>query len=121
MSRTLHVKVVRAVTFVAALFFAIAVQAQENPYRGAGAWPQLPAGMTCGAVISVDSDANGNIWVFHRSDPTILEFAASGKLIKSFGANMFVQAHGMTLDRDGNIWVTDAQGKDRKGHQVFKL
>ena len=27
----------------------------------------------------------------------------------------------MTTDRDGNIWVTDAQNKDGKGQQVFKL
>src|SRR6266566_6652903 len=99
----------------------VAAHAQDNPYRIAEGWPQLPAGITWGAVISVDSDAHGNIWVFHRSDPTILEFAPSGKLLKSFGTGMFVQAHGMTIDRDGNIWVTDAQGKDGKGHQVFKF
>ena len=33
---------------------------------------------------------------------------------------MFVQAHGLAIDRGGNIWVTDAQGKDGKGQQVFK-
>ena len=47
-------------------------------------------------------DAQGNIWVFHRSDPAILEFDASGKLLKSFGAGMFVQAHGLTIDSEGN-------------------
>src|SRR5216684_5705590 len=34
---------------------------------------------------------------------------------------MFVQPHGMTLDRDGNLWVTDAQNKEGKGQQVFKF
>ena len=29
--------------------------------------------------------------------------------------------HGATLDRDGNLWVTDARGADGKGHQVFKF
>ena len=77
--------------------------------------------MQWAGVISVDPDAKGNIWVFHRSDPTILKFDPSGKLVASFGAGMFVQAHGMTIDRDGNIWVTDAQTKDGKGQQVFKL
>jgi len=32
-----------------------------------------------------------------------------------------VQAHGMTIDRDGNVWVTDAQVKDGKGNQVLKF
>ena len=92
-----------------------------NPYRLVDHWAQLPAGMQWAGVISVDPDAKGNIWVFHRSDPTILKFDPSGKLVASFGAGMFVQAHGMTIDRDGNIWVTDAQNKDGKGQQVFKL
>src|SRR5499426_32480 len=86
---------------------AMTVHAQENPYRVAEGWPQLPSGMTWGGVISVDADANGNIWVFHRSEPPILKFDPSGKLVASFGKNMFVQAHGMTLDR--------------KGQQVFKF
>jgi sugar lactone lactonase YvrE len=34
---------------------------------------------------------------------------------------MFVYPHGIHLDREGNIWVTDGQGKDGKGHQVFKF
>jgi sugar lactone lactonase YvrE len=41
--------------------------------------------------------------------------------VKSFGTDMFVQPHGMAVDREGNVWVTDAQGKDGKGHQVFKF
>jgi streptogramin lyase len=92
-----------------------------NPYRVVEHWAQLPANMTWAGVISVDPDARNNIWVFHRSDPPILRFDPSGKLVQSFGAGMFVQPHGMTIDRDGNVWVTDAQGKDGKGHQVFKF
>jgi sugar lactone lactonase YvrE len=42
-------------------------------------------------------------------------------VVKSFGEGLFVQAHGMTVDRDGNVWVTDAQIKDGKGNQVFKF
>ena len=44
-----------------------------------------------------------------------------GKLLRSFGADMFVFPHGITVDKDGNVWVTDGQGKDGKGHQVFKF
>jgi NHL repeat len=112
----------RIVIVIAAIvLFTLGAYSQTNPYRMAEGWPQLPAGMTWGGVISVDSDANGNIWVFHRNEPPILKFDPSGKLVASFGKNMFAQAHGMTLDREGNVWVTDAQEKDGKGHQVFKL
>jgi streptogramin lyase len=34
---------------------------------------------------------------------------------------MFVFPHGMHVDKDGNVWVTDAEGKDGKGHQVVKF
>src|SRR5262249_27217363 len=122
MSHALQLKFRRVIPVIAAIVVSvIAVHAQDNPYRVAEGWPQLPAGMKWAGVISVDVDAQGNIWVSHRSEPTILEFAPSGKLLKSFGTGMFVQAHGMTIDRDGNIWVTDAQAKDGKGQQVFKL
>src|SRR4029077_404828 len=92
-----------------------------NPYHLAEHWAQLPAGMQWAGVISVDPDAKGNVWVVHRSAPTILRFDPSGKLVASFGAGMFVQAHGMTIDREGNIWVTDAQSKDGKGQKGCKL
>src|SRR5262245_13886385 len=116
MSSARTIKVIAAI-----VVFALAAHAQTNPYKVAEGWPQLPAGIMWGGVISVDADANGNIWVFHRSEPPILKFDPSGKLVASFGKNMFVQAHGMTLDREGNVWVTDAQDKDGKGQQVFKL
>jgi sugar lactone lactonase YvrE len=51
----------------------------------------------------------------------VLKFDASGKLVKSFGQGMFVFPHGIYVDREGNIWVTDGQGKDGKGHQIFKF
>ena len=92
-----------------------------NPYRPVENWAQLPAGMEWGQVISVQPDAHGNIWVFHRKDPPILKFDRTGKLIKSFGAGMFVQPHGLTVDRDGNIWVTDQSAKDGKGEQAIKF
>jgi streptogramin lyase len=107
------------------VFLAAAALAQSgklpNPYREAAAWARLPAGVAWGGVISVDPAPNGDVWVFHRSDPPLLRFDPSGTVVKSFGAGLFVQAHGMALDRDGNVWVTDSQTKDGKGQQVFKF
>src|ERR1700751_1531159 len=83
--------------------------APPNPYRLVARWAQLPAAIQWAGVISVDPDAKGNVWGFHRSDPPLLKFDPTGKLAASFGAGMFVQPHGMAIDRDGNVWVTDAQ------------
>ena len=40
----------------------------------------------------------------------------SGKILKSFGANMFIMPHGLEVDYDDNIWVTDVAL-----HQIFKF
>jgi peptidylamidoglycolate lyase len=111
----------RVVALMVMVLASAAAGAQGNPYHVVEGWPMLPPDIEWGAVISVDVDAKGNIWAFHRAQPTILEFDSSGKVLKSFGKDMFVQPHGMTIAPDGNIWVTDAQGKDGKGHQVFKF
>lgn len=113
-----------AVTLISAIYAAVDVSATNslpNPYLPVENWAQLPAGVQWGPVIGVQPDAHGNIWVFHRSEPPILEFDASGKFLKSFGAGMFVQPHGLAIDHEGNIWTTDQQGKDGKGQQVIKF
>ena len=113
---------------------AIAASAQPNsepnPYRTVENWFKLPEGRTWGSTSAVDIDPKGHIWVGERcganscagkSDDPILEFDPSGKLLKSFGSGMFIFPHGIYCDKDGNIWITDGQGKDGKGQQVFKF
>ena len=101
-----------------------------NPYRTVENWAKLPQGRTWGSAAGVTVDSKGHIWVAERcganscagsSLAPILEFDPSGKLLTSFGAGMFVFPHGITVDREGNVWVTDGDGKDGKGHQVFEF
>jgi len=92
-----------------------------NPYREVANWAKLPAGEPWAGGQAADPASNGDMWTFNRADPPILRFDQSGKVVKSFGDGMFVQAHGMTVDRNGDVWVTDAQMKDGKGNQVFKF
>ncbi|MBI3666741.1 MAG: hypothetical protein HY236_11060 [Acidobacteria bacterium] len=103
---------------------------QPNPYRTVENWAKLPEGRTWGSTSAVDVDRDGNIWVGERcgrntcagrTEAPILKFDPSGKLLKSFGAEMFVFPHGICVDPDGNVWVTDGQGRDGKGHQVIKF
>jgi len=104
--------------------------AQSNPYRQGENFGRLPEGRTFGNVIAVDVDRSGNVWVFERCGgdtcegsklAPILQFDASGKLLKSFGAGMFAFPHGLHVDRDGNVWAADGPGKSGKGYQVFKF
>jgi hypothetical protein len=48
------------------------------------------------------------------TDPPVMRFDASGRLGHQLRHGMIVQAHGMTVDRDGNVWVTDAQIKEAR-------
>ncbi|MGH9680341.1 MAG: hypothetical protein ACRD4Y_10355, partial [Candidatus Acidiferrales bacterium] len=101
-----------------------------DPYRTINDWAKLPAGRAWGSVGGVGVDSHNNIWVAERCgantcagsdlDP-ILEFSPSGKLLISFGAGMFVFPHGLAVDTRGRVWVSDGQGKDGKGQQVFEF
>ncbi len=108
-----------------------APNSQPNPYSTVENWAKLPDGRTWGSTSAVEIDRDGkSIWVAERcganscagkSDPPVLLFDASGKLVKSFAGGMMIFPHGIYVDKDGNVWVTDGQGKDDKGHQVFKF
>jgi peptidylamidoglycolate lyase len=105
--------------------------AADGGYHVVHGWPELPAGEMLGQATGVDIDSKGNIWVFHRAgrewsepfpkDPiprsTVWVFdAATGRLITSWGAGRFIMPHGITIDRDDNVWLTDVGLQ-----QVFKF
>ncbi len=103
---------------------------QPNPYRTVENWFKMPPGRTWGSTSAICPDKNGNFWIAERCganscagsklDP-VLEFDASGKFLKSFGAGKFIFPHGIFVSADGNIWVVDGQGKDGIGHQVIEF
>jgi len=105
--------------------------AQPNPYRTTENWVQLPPGMAwaqgapqqlAGQVVGVDFDAAGNIIVIRRADPPLLKFDPTGRrLLQRWGEGLFVQTHGLYVDREGFIWATDSDGREGKGYQVFKF
>ena len=107
------------------------VNAAPNPYQTIDNWAQLPQGRVWGMAIGVDIDRDGkSVWIFDRCGAKtctgsnvapIQKFDASGKLLTSFGAGMFNFPHGLFVDRDNNIWVTDGKGEGGKGHTAIKF
>ena len=43
---------------------------------------------------------------------TIYKFDPKGNVVKSFGAGMFIWPHGLHVDREGNVWATDAASEE---------
>jgi sugar lactone lactonase YvrE len=107
-----------------------------NPYATVADWAKMPPGRTWGSTSAVGIDRDGvSIWVAERCGANscagsslnpILKFDSTGALVKEFGAGLIQVPHGLHVDRDGNIWVTDSPfgrgARDTtKGHQVFKF
>ena len=96
-----------------------------NPYRTVEQFFKMPAGRTWGATSAVEIDRDGrSIWVAERCGantcldratgqmaalPSVLKFDATGALVTSFGQGLLIFPHGIHVDRDGNVWVTDGQ------------
>ena len=103
-----------------------------NPFTAGADWGQLPEGRKWGSTASVSIAPDGKIWVTDRCGASgsggttcgganagvhpIFQFDASGKMLKTFGAGMFVSPHKLSADKDGNLWMAD-----NGGHQIFKM
>ncbi len=99
-------------------------------YTTTRTWGELPPGVTWAAVTAIETAPDGTIYVVHRcfenscagrSEAPILKYNAAGKLLAAFGQGLLIFPHGGTMDRDGNLWITDAGNAPGKGHQVFKF
>ena len=133
------------IVLVAAAFAGSALpshsQTYPNPFRAVHDWAKPPEGREMGRVGDVEVDPDGkHIWAIVRCDPKvthgrecidseldpIIKFDSEGNPVKSFGGGMFIWPHGMDIDPDGNIWVTDAIREEwtppgKRGHQVVKF
>ncbi|MDH3420884.1 MAG: hypothetical protein OEQ25_15265 [Gammaproteobacteria bacterium] len=109
-------------------------------------WGELPAGRTWGHTAGIDIDpTDGNIWAYERCgagggagtgpadgavscdtnpvDPIFKFDRNTGEVLANFGAGIFTIPHGIDVDYDGNVWVTDfvANASRTKGQQVHKF
>lgn len=108
--------------------------AQASGHGGYGVvhgWPELPEGQVLGSAAGVAVNSRGEVFVFHRAErvwseplptdpiaaPTIAVFdSRTGRLLRQIAANTFAVPHGLSVDREGNLWATDVAL-----HQVIKL
>ena len=124
-----------AVLLVCALGFAqrpanpallIPQNAPDLEYRAIADPLALPAGVTMGPPASVAFDSKGHMWVLNRGPQPLLEFDENEKFLRSVSDVQFTRTHGLRLDRDGNLWITDVGAHivvklDPQGHTLLTL
>ena len=148
MGNALRLTAVLAFALAAASGNRLSLTAQgglPNPYRIVEGWAQLPGGRPMGAVGKVTIDPDGrHVWAVVRcerleeanrfgdecrdskADP-VLKFSPEGRVVQSFGGGMFIWPHGLDVDAEGNVWVTDAVAAnripkgDKRGQIVVKF
>ncbi len=96
-------------------------------------WGQTLDGKPWGSTSGIGMDPQNHLWAIGRCGVNTCDGSniapvyeidrATGKAVKSIGAGLFVWPHGFDIDKQGNIWVTDAQvSKDgARGEQAIKL
>ncbi len=126
MSRTTRLTLAIAAAALSAFAQDTPTNDAPNNYNSIENWAKLPDGRKWGSTSAVDIDKDGkSIWVAERCGangcldrangnvikdiPTILKYDSTGKLVKSFGAGMLIFPHGIYVDKQGNVWVTDGQ------------
>jgi DNA-binding beta-propeller fold protein YncE len=105
-------------------------------------WGDLPMGREWGSTAGIDIDpVDGNIVGYERcgagnfgsgvpincdTNPVnpIFKFdRITGEVLANFGGGLMMTPHGIDVDGEGNVWVTDFAGnaEGTKGHQVHKF
>ena len=93
-------------------------------------WPTIPADAVFGQVTAVEVDSHGHVFVLHRAgreweepfttapiaEPTVFMFDPDGTLLARWGAGNFVMPHGLSIDAEDAVWITDVARE-----QVFRF
>jgi DNA-binding beta-propeller fold protein YncE len=88
----------------------------ELPYQVAPNYFELPAGAAFGEASGIALNSKGHIFLFQRVKPMLAEYDETGKFLRSIGDGLFEHPHGLRIDPDDNIWITDDGS-----HLVLKL
>jgi sugar lactone lactonase YvrE len=70
---------------------------------------KIPDGIEMGASTDVAFDSHGHLYVLTRGPQPIMEFDADGTFVRAFGEGLFARTHGLYIDAEDNIWVTDVR------------
>lgn len=77
---------------------------------------QLPQGWSLGPCSAVSVNRRGEIFIFHRGEHPIIVCNRQGEYLRSWGDGLIGSAHGLRIDGNDDVWVTDIGN-----HRVFKF
>src|SRR5262249_43820006 len=89
---------------------------RATDYQPVAGWFKTPDGVELGPVSAVADDGAGHVYVLHRGKKPVLVFDRDGKFLRSWGTDVLKTGHGLRIDADRNVWITDIGC-----HQVWKF
>src|SRR5450755_440477 len=102
-----------------------------NPYESIDNWFKLPDGRKWGSTAGVAIAPDGkSVWAIDRCGANacvgsklnpIMKFDANGNLVAQWGAGQFAFPHGIHVDAQENVWVTDAVLEGERGRGALAM
>jgi sugar lactone lactonase YvrE len=72
-------------------------------------WGKLPEGWAWGAVPDGRVDSQGRVYAFTRSPHPVMVFDSDGIFLRSWGEDIFKEAHGLLIGPDDSLYLADSR------------
>ena len=86
---------------------AVKLGSGDYVYKELADWAKLPEGWTFMEVPDVAVDSQDRVYVFNRGEHPMMVFEPDGSFITSWGEELFVRPHGLTLGPDETLFCVD--------------
>ena len=82
----------------------------EHRYRVVEDWAKLPDGWEFKDAAAVACDSKDNVYVFNRGEHPMIVFDREGNCLRSWGEGSYPRAHGLHIDANDILYLTDDGG-----------
>jgi sugar lactone lactonase YvrE len=76
-------------------------------YEVVEGWGKLPEGWHWGWIPGVAVDSQDRVFVYSRSEHPLVLFDTGGNFLESWGEDVLLDAHGIFIDKEDNVWCTE--------------
>ncbi len=82
----------------------------EHRYRVVENWAKLPDGWEFKDAAAVACDSQDKVYVFNRGEHPMMVFDRDGNFLRSWGEGLYPRAHGLHIDANDILYLTDDGG-----------